>query len=376
MMSTMKDMTPIDHRLTPTILGVLLACALFIFAPGEVAAETNGWASGGTSTPSVSDLIPTMSSDEAYTERYSFSTDLDNGGHIGLDLTISNLGWGDSHGGASVRVKWPGRTKYSFNKKLGKDKWSYSKSHLDIDIADTKVTTTDGKTIRLQHKSSKVELDVKFRNRIPMWQPGSGEITTEDGYYKFHLISPRADVSGSITFGDKTYEVNGERSGYAEHVATNIAPYDLAQRFSRFRDYDGDIFVMWREVKLTDDYGGKSLTWILVGYKDQVVFSDPDADMRFARMRKDSKSGYRFPMALQIDAESGADEVKLVMKGRRFERKDLLQSYGSAVKSIASAVAEPYQFDIKCNYQMQMTISGATAKVSGKGHYILDYINE
>lgn len=376
MMSTMNDTTSRNRRLLPTILGILMAWAFVVAAPGQAAAETNGWDSGGTSKPTVSDLVPKMSDDEAYTERYSFSTNLDNGGHIGLDLTISNLGWGDAHGGASVRVEWPGRTKYRFNKKVGKDKWSYSKSHLNIDIADTQITTTDGESIRLRHKSSKVEMDLTFRNRIAMWRPGSGEITTEDGYHKFNLISPRADVSGTISFGDDTFEVKGERSGYAEHVATNIAPYDLADRFSRFRDYDGDIFVMWREIKLTEDYGGESLTWILVGYKDQIVFSDADADMRFARMRKDGKSGYRFPMALQIDAENGSDDVKLVMKGRRFKRKDLLESYGSAVKSIASAVAEPYQFDVKCNYQMQMKVSGATAKVSGRGHYILDYINE
>ncbi len=375
MMSLMNHTQNTHHRWAPLWGAFSVACALLLFAPGEAAAQASGWGSG-SGNPSVSDLVPTMSDDESYTERYSFSVDLDNGGHVGMDFTISNLGWGDAHGASSVRVRWPGRTKYEFNKKVGEDDWTHSKKDLDIDIAGTKVTTTDGKKIRLQHKSSKVELDITFHNRIPMWQPGSGQITTEDGYHKFNLIAPRADVTGEISFGEKTYEVKGDRSGYGEHVATNIAPYDFADRFSRFRDYDDDIFEMWREIKLAEDYGGKSITWILVGYKDEIIFSDADADMRFARMRKDSKSGYRFPMALQIDAESGSDEIKLVMKGRRFKRKDLLESYGSAVKSIASAVAEPYQFDIKCNYQMQMTVKAATAKVSGKGHYIMDYINE
>jgi hypothetical protein len=375
MMFAMNHMTETNCRRRSTLLGLLLACAAFIALPGESHAGTNSWGSG-SGTPSVSELVPKMSDDESYTERYSFSTNLDNGGHIGLDLTISNLGWGDAHGASTVRIKWPGRTKYAFKKKVGEDEWTHSKSHLDIDIADTRVTTTDGNKIRLRHKSNKVEFDITFRNRIPMWQPGTGQITTEDGYHKFNLIAPRADVTGEITFGDKTYDVKGSRSGYGEHVATNIAPYDFADRFSRFRDYDDDIFVMWREIKLTEDYGGKSVTWILIGYKDKIVFSDANASMRFARMRKDSESGYRFPMALQIDAKNGADEVKLVMKGRRFKRKDLLESYGSAVKSIASTVAEPYQFDIKCNYQMQMTVSGATAKVSGKGHYVMDYIND
>lgn len=376
MLSTMNDTTSRNRRQLPTILGIVLACAFLVAAPGDAAAQTVGWSSGGSHDPTVSDLVPTMSSDESYTERYSFSTNLDNGGHIGLDLTISNLGWGDGHGASTVRIEWPGRTKYSFNKKVGEGKWTYSKSHLDIDIADTQITSADGEKIRLRHKSSKVEFDITFRNRISMWSPGSGQIKTDDGYHKFNLISPRADVSGEITFGDDTFEVKGSRSGYAEHVATNIAPYDLATRFSRFRDYDGDVFVMWREIKLDEDYGGESLTWVLVGYKDQIVFSDADADMRFARMRKDPKSGYRFPMAVQIDAKSGSDNVKIVMNGRRFKRKDLLKSYGSTVKSIASTVAKPYQFDVKCSYDVQMTVAGATAKVSGKGHYIMDYINE
>ena len=93
-------------------------------------------------------------------------------------------------------------------------------------------------------------------------------------------------------------------------------------------------------------------------------------------MRKDPKSGYKFPMALQIDGKSGKDSVKLVLHGKSFRRTDLLAKYGSAAKMIASTVSNPYRYDVKCKYSLQLVIEGAKATVSGRSHYVMDFINK
>ncbi|QDG52845.1 carotenoid 1,2-hydratase [Persicimonas caeni] len=353
--------------------------ATVVLATGisTASAQTQGWSKGkSSSTPSVSDMIPKMSSDEAYTERYTFAVDLDGGGHIGVDWTVSNLGWGDGQGGAAVRVRLPGHDKYKFKEKADDDEWSYSSKKFDIDIADTRVRARGKNTFVVTHKGDDVSFKLLFKNTTPMWKPGSGEIKVKDGYYKFNMLAPRANVTGEVTIGGKTIKVKGTKKGYADHVATNIAPFDFAKRFSRFRTYNNDVFVMWREIKLHSDYGSRSYTWAVVGYKDKIVFSDPDATIRFARMRKDPKGGYKFPMAIQIDGKDGKDSIKLVMRGKSFKRIDLLENYGAAAKMVASTVSNPYRYDVKCKYTLQMTIQGAKAQVSGNSHFVMDYINE
>jgi hypothetical protein len=113
----------------------------------------------------------------------------------------------------------------------------------------------------------------------------------------------------------------------------------------------------------------------MVGYKDSIVFQDADADLKFARERKDGRTDYVIPHAVQIDGKSGKDTVRFVMRGGKMKRQDLLASYGRAAKLVASAVSEPYRFELKGKYKLQMTIAGASATVSGRSHYTIDYVS-
>lgn len=354
------------------VAAVAVGC---VTAAGTAYAEVKGWDSGkGSSKPTMKQLVPTMSSDESYTERYTFSANLDGGGHIGTDFTISNLGWGDGAGAVQVRVKYPGQKKYKFSKKVDDDEWTYSKKTFKLDIADTKVTALGKGKFRIQHDGS-VKLDVVYDNTIPAWKPGDGRIDTEEGYYKFNLIAPRANVSGKVYIGGKWRKIKATKKGYADHVATNAAPFDLAKRFMRMRDYNKDVFIIWREIRTTDDLGGKSMTWVMVGYKDKIVFSDPSARLKFARVRKDSRGGYDFPMDIQVDGQSGEDTVKLVMRGTKYRRTDLLDRLAPEAKIVAAAVSKPFRYEIKCKYTLQLDIQGAKATVGGDWHFVLDYIN-
>lgn len=347
------------------MLSIIAALAtLGLAAP--VAAQSWGKGSGAVK---ANELAPVMSSDEAYSERYTFAVDLDGGGHIGVDFTISNLGFGDGHGAVAVRVTGRGK-KYSFKKKLDKDEWSAGKNGFSLNFGNTSVKAK-GKTFNLVHNGTR-KFDLTFDNKIPMWKPGSGKIAVDGGYYEFDLIAPRADVTGTLD----GKAVKGTRNGYADHVATNVAPFDLAKRFSRFRHYNKDIFVMWREIGLTEEHGGKSLTWVVVGYKNAIVFSDANATLKEGRVSKDAKTGYSVPRLLQLDARSGKDSIRLQMRGTKLTKRDLLASYGTAAKMVASAVSEPYQFNLKGKYTLQMTIGGASASVEGRSHYTIDYLND
>lgn len=360
------------------IISAIVLTSLLVVTGGQMSgasAQTRGWASGGQAkTPTMRGLVPRMSSGNAYTERYGFSVDLDGGGHIGVDFTISNLGLSSGYGASSVRVQLPGMKKYDKSEKMGKGKWKYAKDRFYLDIAKTTVEGVGTDTFVLKHDGD-VKFELTFKNTIPMWSPGSGEIKVDEGYYKFNLISPRADVSGKVFVDGAWREVKATRQGYADHVATNVAPYDFAKRFSRFRHYNDDVFIIWREIQMEEKFGGETFTWVMVGYRDKIVFSDANATVKFGNVRPDTSTGYNVPHSLQIEGKNGGDSITLVMRGTTSKKKDLLASYGRAARLVASSLSKPFQYTVPSEYTIQMTVQGATANVAGKSHYTIDFVN-
>ncbi len=363
-------------RLVYSAFALTSLLAVMGFQANEASAQTQGWSSGGKAkAPTMKTLVPRMSSGNAYTERYGFSVDLEGGGHIGVDFTISNLGLSSGYGASSVRVDLPGMSKkYDKSEKMSKGKWSHAKDRFYLDIAKTTVEGIGNDTFVLKHDGD-VKFELTFKNTIPMWSPGAGEIKVDGGYYKFNLIAPRANVSGKVFVDGAWREVKANREGYADHVATNVAPYDLAKRFSRFRHYNDDVFIIWREIQMEEKYGGETFTWVMVSYRDKIVFSDANATVRFGNVKPDATTGYNVPHSLQIESKDGKDSVTLVMRGSSYKRKDLLASYGRAARMIASTLSKPFQYTIPSEYTIQMTVQGATANVAGKSHYTIDYVN-
>ncbi|MEC9400706.1 MAG: hypothetical protein VYE40_05120 [Myxococcota bacterium] len=354
--------------------------ALFTLLAGSAHAETNvqEWKDGPKSKISARDFIPTPSTEEAYTERYTFSVDLDGGGWIGTYLTISNLGVGDNHAAAQVRIQLPERDKeFEYFQRVGKEAWTSSEATLDLRVAAVRLATKGEKgfTIELDDPSSGVKMELEFKNDLARWKPGNGRIDVEDGYLAYGMLAPRASVKGRVFIDGKWRDVKSTRRAFGDHAATNVAPYAFADRFSRFRVFDKDLTIAWREVKLGEKYGGRSVTWVLVGYKNKIVFSDAAATMRTGRVSKDGQTGYNIPYAVQIDGKDGKDQIKLVLRGSRMKRTDLLESYGTFARVVAGAVSKPYRYDFPCEYTIQMNIGGATATVKGKGSYSFDLLN-
>lgn len=368
---------PQRHKLITSAL--LTTLALMLLATPALADGTRDWAAsskGVGQRATANELIPSFGKEEAYIQRYNFAARLDNGGRLAIDFTVSNMGWGDRNGAARVYLSTPELdAPYRFSDKVDEKAWRSAKDRFMLDIAKTTVEAKDDRTFVITHKGD-VELELTFENLMPMWKPGRGQLDVKDGYYRFHLISPRAKVTGRAKIKGKWVPLVSTNKGYGDHIDTNVAPYDFAQRFARSRHFNGDLFIIWREITLSKEYGGESVVWLMIGYKDKIIFSDPRAKLRIGQKRQDAKTGYTLPYAVQVDAQQGGDKVKLIMRGKRMKKTDLLKSYGNAVKLLASAVSAPFRYEFPCSYALQMEIKGARAQVRGQAHYTFDYVKK
>lgn len=355
-----------------SVTALMAVGLVFALAP---AAEASTWGGSGGDT-SVDDLIPKMSSGQAYSERYGFAVDLDNGAHVGIDFTISNLGIRNGYGASEVRIRHPDIDNYQHSERVSPGDWSYDENSFQLDIGPASVEATDDGAYELRYADDNARVELRFEPTIGMWQPGSGEIRSGDDYYRFTLVSPRANVTGRIQWDGEWHEVEGTRSGYSDHVATNVAPYNLAKRFTRFRSYVDDAFVMWREVDLTDDFGGESVTWVVVGVGDEIVYEDPDAEVRFGEIERDAETEYLVPHAIQTLSKTGGDQFRLTLRGNDVERRDLLEGRGRAARMIARAVSDPFQFNVQGDFQLEVVAGEHRLRSRDSGHVTIDYVNQ
>ncbi len=368
------------RRPAPSLTLALLAlCPLSAQAqaPAEAASATRGWDEAGPSPIAPPDLAPQLGAEEAASVRYTLAVSLDDGQQLSADLTLSNLGLGDGHGVARVRLSGGPGEPYERSAKVARDGWrSASAASLDLTVAKTRLWAVKPNVFRFTHSQDDLTIDLTLTNTLPTWQPGRGRVDLkEGGYFRYQVLAPRANVSGTITRAGVAQLVKATRNAHLDHTATNVAPFDLAKRFAYYRKYDGDVTVAWRELQLTAEHGGQTLSWLLIGYKDKIVFSHASPKVRYGKVSRDPKTGYALPRAVQLDAAQGQDHVKLILSGQPPSRQDMLASYGAAARLIAQRLSKPFRFSFSCTYALQMTIQGASATLSGEGVYTLDHVN-
>ncbi len=358
-------------------LAALSTCLLLLWAtPGYA---TEGFGSSSTDV-SMRDLKPRMSSAESYSERYTFKSDLDDGGYVEARFTISNLGMYDGHGKVEVKVKWPDEPNYSFSHKYDSDEWSYDEEGFGLNMGKTSVEGTDDQTFVVEHtgqyKGKELDLEFTLESDADMWTPG--QISSGDSYYRVHFLGLQSNASGTVSHGDSSEEIEGTDGGYAEHTRTNVAPFNLADRIASGRKYaeDPKVFFVWRQLQLTSDYGGNAEGFLIVGYNNQIVFATSEPDISYGKHKKDPKGGYKIPQAVQIDGEKGEDSVKLVLRADEMDRSYLLENYGRLAQMAASAMTNPYHYYMTGTYGLQMNIEGVEAGVRGDAGYVIDVFNE
>ncbi len=323
-------------------------------------------------TPTSSSFIPKLKSGEAYSERYTFNIPLDGGGEVYLDFTVSNLGWGDNKGATSVRVKLPGQKTYTYRKELDADEWAMDRKSFNIRMGKSTVQA-NGNGYSLRHEGN-MPFELKLENVVPSWKPGSGKIDVNDETFQLALMSPKARVSGRIKV-DGQWQPVSSANGMGDWSMSTIAPYDLAQRFSRFRADEGDYAVVWREIQTVEDLGGKSVVWVLVTKGDTIVFASANATLVTSGFVHDDKSDYDVPRTFQITAREGENRISLKVRGGKMKVRDLLAEYGAVARTIAGTKTSPFQFNSDAAFTLKLnTVEGETS-VSGRGPLGIDILN-
>lgn len=367
----MRKDTNEKRRCVATVIVAMVVSVAGIAVATPAAAQA--WK--GDQSPTMQDLVPDLASTEAYSERYSFKSGLKGGGSVKFNFTISNLGWGNGQAAVKVQVKSPNRENYKYKTELSRSEWSYNKDAFGLKMKETTVEAVGENHFKLRHDGD-VKVEMELSSNTKMWSPG--ELRRGDQYFRLDFYALKADMEGRVNYDGSWQDIEGDKSGYGEHAATNIAPYNLAKRFSKSRVYDSDnqVYFIWREIKLTEEFGGQSVGFILAGYQQQIVLTDNNPTVKFGKVKTDKETGYRVPRAVQVEGKQGGDSIKLVMRGSDMKRDDLLDRYGAIARMVASSMTDPYNYYFDMEWGLTMDIKGTQATVRGDGGYVIDWVNK
>ncbi len=315
--------------------------------------------------------------EEFYLEEYDLLAWNEAGDRINIGFAVSNLGFGDMRAKVQARVQWKGGKQARGSTERDEDDWSHRARPFRMVLGGSRLSGGPGK-LRAVVKEGGVDLDLTFENVLPPWRPGNGRATyDEDGeeYYDLTLLAPRAKVTGTVKAAGRTVSFSG--TGYADHRASNVAPNVAGRRWVRFRAFDGDWTVVMQEFHFPRDLGGGRSPFLLVGYRDGIVFQSLGYRLRFTEVGRDKNpdTPYKYPKAMALRAKAGGRTVEATVKGYGMARSDLLAGLGRVQRAVLSRIVRPVGYYFDADFDLKVVAGeGEAWETSGKGTYYIKHV--
>lgn len=334
--------------------------------------------SGAPQGVTTASLGPHLVSDEHFYEQYNFEAQLDGGVDFYLRLRIANLGPGDGRMEVTVRTRDPrNRKRLKYSAKLDRDGWTHAKGRFLINAGQIEVEGTPAQ-ITVRRTAGDFQFELVFARQAKGWRPGDGRVRVgDDGYYSTEIIFPRARVKGFVAPGGTRLPVQGW--GYALHSFSNVAPPDLARRWVQFDSHDSEYAVYLRHFVPAKGLGQKPVSFLLVTYKDQVVFQSYRVRIKAEKVSRDGKTKARYvkPARIVVQAEARGQTVQAVLEGTKlYHRSAMLEEAGTVERMVIARFAEPVDYNYRCDYTIRITNAGhPPVEFKGKATYSVNYLN-
>ena len=245
--------------------------------------------------------------------------------------------------------------------------------HGRITLADEQ-TITFGATHRLQAKFDDLSLDITLTPWIPGYRFGDGRVEVDPKarhYMRYLFLVPRADASGRLTVGDKTFSLNG--AGYLEHLVVNRSATFWARRFYVMNVFaeDHTLHYLGGFPMETHSHLNDSLAYLVLSDRSGVRLASRSPTLSF-RDATAGPDGCQWPKELRVSATSGVDPTAdtLQVRWRTDEPHDayiVLEQLGWALRRLVTPiVGNPVFLRFANAYEMRVTLDGKRLSLKGR----------
>ncbi len=280
------------------------------------------------------------------------------------------------------RITLPDGRELRTKEELKKGEWSAEKQGGNFTLKLGKHTVTGDLrkwTVRVQGEGYEAEL--VYEAQVPAWRPQSGRTyfgSDKSLYFDLTLLSPRAEVTANVKVGAETFALKG--LGWGSHSQANVEPHRQAKRWLTLRSHSGAWVVWVNEFVTTSMFGEVRVPWLLVAKGRKVLFQSFNYTLTAKETKTDEKhpNRYTMPMAFVIDAQDGANTLKLAVKARKLKaRKDQLERLSAIERAVVSKVSQPITYELDADYSLEMTIDGQPLAHKARGvRYEVEFLTK
>ena len=371
----MKPPTPTAPL--PTLGAALCALVVMAAAPAARGGESATPYRGSFSAVGAKHYEVRPDEAEFYAEEWELRAWSEAGDSVSVNFVVNNLGFGDNKPVVQASARAAGGKKVTGQAKFDEGDWSHGSKPFRLSAGGSSLSGGPGE-VRVKIALKDVRMDLTFENQLPPWRPAGGRLQygSADRYYDVTYLAPRAKVRGVVTAGGRSFTLR-DATGWVDHRNVNVPPQVAGKRWLTWRSFEGDWTLLVQDVTFPRDMGGRKARYLLVGYKDRIVFQAVRFKVKYGDLRADPKSdkGYKYPLALRIEADAGDRSVVLTVRGKLRARRDLLGSLGAA-KALVGRFVAPVGYYLDGDYDLRVRLSDGQAFThSGEGDYVFKQVN-
>ena len=253
---------------------------------------------------------------------------------------------------------------------------SYSKSQFSA-AKDKPEVTIGGNMLRVTQKDGELpvyEIDVQeqglgchltYQAEVNGWKPGTGLSHFGNlGFFGWVIPFARASVEGTITDGDKTFQVKG--IGYHDHNWLNFPFATIIQYWMWGRVYSENFTISFAYIQCNEKVDNHTVKVLMMAEGKEVVLSTGDFDFLKDDFEYNPKAKYQFPRQIIIHAP-GALKANIKVK-RVLEAQDMLENFNPALRFVAKNILrlKPGYFRLVSEAGLEVTRDGKTTGEAGE----------
>ena len=252
----------------------------------------------------------------------------------------------------------------------------YKKSQFTA--ARDKPEVTIGKnTLRVQQQDGNLpiyKIDVKengfechltYHAEVNGWKPGTGLSHFGNlGFFGWVIPFARASVEGTVTDGDKTFQVKG--IGYHDHNWLNFPFQSIIQYWMWGRVYSENFTASYAYIQCNEKVDNHVVKVLMLADGKDVVLSTGEFDFLKDDFEYNPIAKYHFPKQITILAP---DQLKATLKMNRIlEAQDMLENFNPVLRVLAKHVLgiQPGYFRLESDFELEVTRDGKSVKEHGR----------
>lgn len=216
----------------------------------------------------------------------------------------------------------------------------------------------------IEIKEKELSCHLTYRAEVNGWKPGTGLSHFGNlGFFGWVIPFARASVEGTITDGDKAFQVKG--IGYHDHNWLNFPFQSIIEYWMWGRVYSENFTLAYAYIQCNSKVDNHTVKVLMLAHGKEVILSTGEFDFLKDDFEYNPKAKYQFPKQITIHAP---DVLNATLKMKRIlEAQDMLENFNPILRFLAKNLLriKPGYFRLESDFELDVKMGGQFVNQAG-----------